>query len=422
MNSAQRGQSKEGNRSSAPDHPVPHDDKAEAAFLGGIALYPDRLEAVGMDLAPEHFYRPSHQTLFQAELELIDKGSSGRLDPIMLQDLCQRLDRKFPPDLLLTTLGDAVSPRRQHAEIILRHAASRQVLACALEAKASIDQGYDPFEVAAAAARSLDQVGTSANNTPEAKTLEELVEAADKLAPWVIPGLLRSDWRAVVVAAEGMGKSTLLRQVAVCAAQGIHPFRFSAVPPVRVLIVDAENSVAAIAETGARLYGQAQTSAGARYDASRCRVWSRPGGLDLRNSRDRADLVREIRAQQPQLVVAGPVYKLGRRRSGEPYEDAAEGIQQVLDDLRTRFGFALVLEHHAPKGEGGSRDMAPFGSQRWLAWPELGLGLYADKGGGLRVQRFRGDRMASSWPDKFTRGDHWPFQGVWNSGLCRVAG
>ena len=136
--------------------------------------------------------------------------------------------------------------------------------------------------------------------------------------------------------------------------------------------------------------------------------------------------MRELRAQEPQLVVAGPVYKLGRRRQGESYEDAAEGVQQVLDDLRTRFGFALVLEHHAPKGEHGSRELAPFGSQRWLAWPELGLGLQPyverDSTRGLRVQRFRGDRMASAWPDRLVRDEETGlFQGAGSANYARRA-
>jgi hypothetical protein len=66
--------------------------------------------------------------------------------------------------------------------------------------------------------------------------------------------------------------------------------------------------------------------------------------------------------------------------------------------------------------------MAPFGSQRWLAWPELGLGLKPDKEtGGLLVRRFRGDRMASDWPDKLVRGQVWPFEGVWHKGLRVVS-
>ena len=54
-----------------------------------------------------------------------------------------------------------------------------------------------------------------------------------------------------------------------------------------------------------------------------------------------------------------------------------------------------MLEHHAPKGDGGSREMSPFGSQRWLAWPEIGIGLYTEKGSnGLLVKRFRGTTLA----------------------------
>ena len=114
-------------------------------------------------------------------------------------------------------------------------------------------------------------------------------------------------------------------------------------------------------------------------------------------------------------VSTGTAFALNRNR-------CSQSLECALDDLRTRFGFALVLEHHAPKGDGGAREMAPFGSQRWLAWPELGLGLYAEKdNSGLRVERFRGDRMAASWPDKLVRGQAWPFEGVWRPGLKRAA-
>jgi replicative DNA helicase len=270
--------------------------------------------------------------------------------------------------------------------------------------------------------RALDGVGLTHSGTQtEAMTVPELIASAEAEAPWVIPGMLRQDWRAVLVAPEGIGKSTLLRQIAMCAAQGIHPLRHDSIEPVRALVMDAENPRAAIAETGAALDRQARRSAADGYDPRRCLVWSRPGGVDLRDPRARADVVREIRSARPQLVVAGPVYKLGRRRERESYEDAAEEVLGVLDDLRTRFGFALVLEHHAPKAQGGFRELAPFGSQRWLAWPELGISLRAEKDGtGLRVGRFRGDRLRCSWPDRLQRGSVWPFEGIWMNGGAGV--
>lgn len=401
--------------------PPPHDDNAERAFLGGIALFPDRLEEVDAGLTPADFYRPSHQVLFQAELELVAEGVTGPLDTVLLTDRCRRHDPDFSHEVVASVLTDAIAPMAQHSAIILRCSASRRLLAEVGNIERQVHDGADPFEIAATAARELDELGTAGNDQPEALTLPELLTRADQVAPWVVPGLMRLDWRAVLVAPEGAGKRTLLRQLAVAASQGVHPLRFDAIPPVRTLVIDAENPLAAIAETGAGLDRQARDAAGDRYDPERCRIWSRPGGLDLRQPAHRAELVREIRAQQPQLVVAGPLYKLGRRQPGESYEEAAEGLQQVFDDLRTRFGFALVLEHHAPKGEKGSREMAPFGSQRWLAWPELGLGLYAEHDGRLRVARFRGDRMASSWPDRLGRARAWPFEGFWQNGLRKVA-
>ena len=322
--------------------PAPHDDAAERAFLGGLSFFPERLEAVGADLMPGHFYRPAHQTLFRAMRDLIAEGVHRPFDHVLLLDRCRRVDPGFPEEVLGPVLGDGIAPQREHAEIILRHAASRHVLALVAEAQRSIADGADPYQIGAATAKGLDGISTPAGAEPEAMTVPELVERADQVAPWVVPGLLRLDWRAIIVGGEGRGKSTLLRQFAVCSAQGLHPLQFKAVPPVRTLVVDAENSLAAIAETGENLDRLARASAGKRYDPERCRVWSRPGGLDLRDPRDRAELVRELRGQVPQFVVAGPLYKLGRRRPGESYEEAAEGIQQVLDDLRTRFGFALA--------------------------------------------------------------------------------
>jgi hypothetical protein len=58
---------------------------------------------------------------------------------------------------------------------------------------------------------------------------------------WVIEGLLAQGDRLVLTASEGLGKSTLLRQIAVCAAAGLHPFHSAPIDPVKVLVVDCEN-------------------------------------------------------------------------------------------------------------------------------------------------------------------------------------
>lgn len=214
--------------------------------------------------------------------------------------------------------------------------------------------------------------------------------------------------------------STLLRQVGACAAQGVHPLRFDAISPVRVLVVDLENPVAAIAETGERLVSQLRRMTGDVYDPDRLRIHMRPDGMDLRSRHDRAELDRELALQRPQLVCIGPAYKLLRRRessrSTESHEEATDPVLRILDDLRARYGFALMVEHHAPLAAGGARrELRPYGSQRWQAWPELGLGMRPDRDdrGTYEIERFRGDRLQADWPTSLQRGSVWPWVGVW---------
>jgi hypothetical protein len=126
-----------------------------------------------------------------------------------------------------------------------------------------------------------------------------------------------------------------------------------------------------------------------------------------------------LRRRRPELVAFGPFYKSYSRKASESDEQVAAEVQEVLDDLRTRFSFALVGEHHAPKAQQGHRDLSPFGSSLWLRWPELGLKLVpmVDRPGALRVQRWRGDRAEVRWPDELHRDRVWPFVGKYSGGV-----
>jgi hypothetical protein len=64
--------------------------------------------------------------------------------------------------------------------------------------------------------------------------------------------------------------------------------------------------------------------------------------------------------------------------------------------------------------------LLPFGSQRWLAWPELGINLKATKGAGVELGRFRGDRLQNRWPERLERSGVWPWTGVWDHGLPKI--
>jgi hypothetical protein len=215
-----------------------------------------------------------------------------------------------------------------------------------------------------------------------------------------------------------------MRQIAGAAAQGVHPFRLNAIPPIRTLLLDAENPPDAIVETAHPIRDRAYQVAGDSYDEDRAYIWHRPGGLNLRDRKDRLTLEQVLAECRPDVLCAGPMYKLyrvGGRERGD--EQATHEVQTVLDDLRTRFGFALVLEHHAPKAQAGVRDMLPYGSSLWLRWPELGLSLSVKNSkwpkdypaDALAVGRWRRDRVQCAWPDRLDRGGSWPWTGWWKN-------
>ena len=66
-------------------------------------------------------------------------------------------------------------------------------------------------------------------------------ESSSDKYEWVIPGLLERGERVIVVAAEGVGKTMLARQIALCSSSGVHPFTFQPMKPVVTLTVDLEN-------------------------------------------------------------------------------------------------------------------------------------------------------------------------------------
>src|SRR5690606_19978943 len=87
------------------------------------------------------------------------------------------------------------------------------------------------------------------------------------------------------------------------------------------------------------------------YEPGRAWIWHRPGGFDLRSRALRAEFEANLALVRPDLVCLGPLYKAYQRKANEQDEQASAEVQATLDDLRTRYGFALLLEHHAPQAQ-----------------------------------------------------------------------
>lgn len=235
-------------------------------------------------------------------------------------------------------------------------------------------------------------------------TLADLLARTGTDHDWLIVDLVERRDRVMLTGAEGGGKSTLLRQIALAASAGLHPFTNQAIPPLRVLLVDCENSERQLRRAFTTTL--TATALAGRTDAATERLYVevRSEGLVLDVLRDpdgdRAWLEETVRNARPDVLALGPVYKLIQ---GDATEEApCRELVKFIDRLRVRHNVAVLLEAHTPH-----EHKRPYGWSGWKRWPEFGLHL--DAGGA--VTRWRGDREERRWPDQLRRGarGEWPW-------------
>jgi len=238
-------------------------------------------------------------------------------------------------------------------------------------------------------------------------------EEVDESYDWLIPGLLERQERVMVVAAEGVGKTMLARQIAICCGYGVNPFTFQRMPKIRTLTVDLENPERIIRRTSTSIVGAARSMGYERNGDIHLVI--KPDGLNLLSVADRMILEEHIETVQPDLLVMGPLYKAFLDPGTRTSEAVAIEVAKYLDRIRATYGVALWLEHHAPLGQSmTSRELRPFGSAVWSRWPEFGLALQPDPTAHSEyvydVNHFRGARDLRAWPLQMKRGKKFPFE------------
>ena len=315
----------------------------------------------------------------------------------------------------VTIVADRDAPGEKHARTVaqaLTGVASRVRI---VEAKAGKD-ATDHFS----AGHTLDEFVETWCDSEEtrlhlAPDLWEFIGTEDPPPDWVVPGLLERGDRLIWTGFEGLGKSMFIRQLAVTTAAGLHPFYFTETAPMKVLLIDCENSE----RQGRRRFrpmAAASIKARHRVPDGGLRLIHRPEGLDLTRDDDAAWLIERVTAHQPDLLMIGPFYRLHAANINE--ETPARRTVAVLDAARTKVDCALVVEAHAGHGEHGiNRSVRPLGSSLLLRWPEFGYGIKPmgepDAQGRVRhvkVEPWRGDRDNRDWPTQLMWGDPWPWQ------------
>jgi hypothetical protein len=397
---------------------LPHDLDLEAAVVGWLLV--DRAavaEAVWL-LSAADFYSPKHQAIYAALVGEHERGERGDARTVLAACAGQPVTAS---DLVeLTHTG---SPSwKVHAETLAELTARRKLAGAASEVLQAVTSGVPAAEAADMLTGALAEVANPVGSIPGSLlTAGQVADRVVEQADWIIPGMLRRGWRAVVVAPEGVGKSLLLLQCALLASAGIHPLHYREMRPVVSLLVDLENPGDEVTARVASMRKQVGNHTSGQWDDLRPWVWEEPGGIDLRSRHHRSRLDAICSQVRPDLVCIGPVYKAYQKRDGERgHEDGVRHLQTILDDLRTRHRFALVLEHHAPmdasNGASSKRVLRPSDTMLWLRWPEIGIGLTPDEKNPQTVmhcRRWRGDRVKAEWPTRIEYGQTFPWVGVW---------
>ena len=206
--------------------------------------------------------------------------------------------------------------------------------------------------------------------------------------------------------------SVLCRQIAVCAAAGVHPFTHARVPQQRVLFIDCENSPQKL-RRALRALRIAAHQNGSDPDAN---MWIEaiPEGLDLTKPDDELWLLQRVTAIQPDLLVIGPIYRLHAANPND--EEPARRLTRVLDRCRAVSNCALMTEAHTSHANGSpERPLRPTGSSLWMRWPEFGYGIreaedYSPRNRLVSFSSWRGDREERDWPRRLRAGTAWPWE------------
>lgn len=382
---------------------------AEQTVLGCILRDNDVYWTAAQSITGMDFEDPRLGGVFDGMGQLIASG--GKADAVTLEQHFPEWDvRGVSPAAPWEWLDAAVSPLiifdavKMVRSLSLRRK-GRRVFADALEQLA--DTGSDPAQV-------LEQVNRQLVDSPrsslDSTTLRDVLTMPD-VQDWVIPGLMERKDRLILTGAEGLGKSTMARQLIILTAAGIHPFTSERIDPVTSLVVDAENTPRQWMRASRWMIHQTELR-GEKGAADRVHL-SLSGRLNILDPSTLGGIHRLIDKHKPDMVFIGPLYRLAVNMNRD---DEIAPVIAALDTIRDR-GVALVIEAHAGHAldSGGERSVRPRGSSALMGWPEFGYGVRRDRDNpeAFDFVAWRGAREERDWPDQLRRGvrelAEWPW-------------
>lgn len=379
-----------------------HDHDAEVAVLAAVIESSTARTEARRHISGEDFYEPWHEEVWDAIARLDRHGKA--ITPVTLNGTLAAGSRAQAAMLEVVTclaLPDAIA---EHASIVRSWATKRRIQTIATQVAAeALRPGMNATGFAASVATQFAAIRDSGVTGDDVTALyvSELLAQEDDEPEWLVPGLLERRDRFMLTGEEGLGKSHLLRQFAIYAAAGIHPFdideRFD---PIRTVIFDCENTWSQVRR---KVRPAVEYAARQGADPSDRMMVDCLPRIDISRDKDLARIHQVLDAHQPDIVVIGPLYRLVPRALQT--DDDTAPVLAALDTIRDR-GCALLMEAHAGHaiGKGGVRDLRPRGSSSLLGWPEFGMGMrHIGADGYADLVQWRGPREERAWPQRLKK-------------------
>lgn len=385
---------------------------AERDVIGSAFLNPDLIRALSEEVQPEDFYAPLHEHVWRSIIrrwtaqepvsevlvaQEVSEGRSGMrpINAVTLYDM-------------RASVGAVPVSAPHHARLVHEAARRRALEAFADRLRQAAGSTMPLPDLMSLARNEFDSLKRQASVDMPTMTLGDLLEGTDDY-DWLIPGLLEREDRLMLTGSEGGGKTTFFRQVTILSASGINPMTFEEIEPVRIQVIDCENTERQWRRKVRPLALKARAEG--KTNPLESMHLSFPGRIDISSEKWLGAVHRLIDENKPDMLAIGPLYKMAR--SAMNTDDDVAPVLAALDSIRER-GIALLIEAHAGhslSGEGGQRNLRPRGSSALLGWPEMGFGLRLDKEDPnvTIIERWRGDRDERSWPEQITRGGEWPW-------------
>lgn len=340
------------------DFAPPRCEQAEREFLGALMREPEIFHRYRSWVKPEHFYDRAHQIVYRTFVEMVNEGLPINEPFLIGQDLFKNglLEEiggvQFVEDLLDDTLHSANAPH--HAQLIVKHAASRYIHRMTISHMRRVHDGADPVDLLReikVAAESFD-FGT-APQWPSMSSAELL--EADFRCEWLVNQILVKGQHGVI----GGLKKTLKTNIAIDLAISLGSrtaFLGKYVVPkkVKVWLISGESGGGTIQETAKRI----ARSRGITLDkASVHWTFKLPR---LSRAKDVEEIRSFIKHHAIEVLILDPLYLclgIGANQASDIYAmgEALAPIAEICQET----GCTILFAHHFKKNSTNEKYSLP---------------------------------------------------------------